>query len=123
MFYFKEITYRLYFTFCLVIITACIINSYRYLLILIVFLPLTSSKAAINIVYPDPFVIMKVYFELTLAFTFVFVIPYILIEILDFLKPGLNRKTLKKHKYLGSGVLLGVVLFNAISLNYVMPEI
>lgn len=90
MFYFKEITYRLYFTFFLTIITAILINSYKYLLILVIFLPLVSNDLVINIVYPDPFIIMSIYFELTIVFLVLFITPFIVMDVLDFLKPGLS---------------------------------
>lgn len=123
MFYFKEITHRVYFVLCLLISIAFIINSYRYLLILIIFLPLISNNLVINIVYPDPFLIMGVYFELTAAFIMVAFSPFVIVEIIDFLKPGLSVKKINSYKYNFYVCLFFILQINALFINYVMPEI
>lgn len=118
MFYIYELALRNFFLFLSFSLTSFICYTYRKDLFFILLLPSFQTNHPItHLIFTNPVEVFKISIFIVLLFTFVFWLPYLLWNCLDFLRPALYTNEVKKfQKYLFIGFFL--FLFGNLSTYY-----
>ncbi len=118
MFYIYELALRNFFLFLSFSFTSFICYTYRKDLFFILLLPSFQTNHPItHLIFTNPVEVFKISIFIVLLFTFLFWLPYLLWNCLDFLRPALYSNEVKKfQKYLFLGFLF--FLFGNLSTYY-----
>ncbi len=118
MFYIYELALRNFFLFLSFSLTSFICYTYRKDLFFILLLPSFQTNHPItHLIFTNPVEVFKISIFIVLLFTFLFWLPYLLWNCLDFLRPALYSNEVKKfQKYLFLGFLF--FLFGNLSTYY-----
>ena len=123
MFYIREILLRIIYILCLFCLLIVIFYNYKHLLVIFVTIPLTSlNENEINhLIYTNPIEILNFYFILIFGFSFFFLLPFIVWQILDFLRPSLTlfEYYLYRNKFIL--IILFFILLNFLSIYIFIP--
>lgn len=123
MFYIKEILLRIVYIVLLFCFLILVFYNYKHLLFLFVTIPLTSlNENEINhLIYTNPIEILNFYFILILVFSFFFSIPFVIWQVLDFLKPSLTSSEYSSYKNKFIFFVLSFILVNFFSIYVFIP--
>ena len=111
MFYIYELALRILFLILSFSLTGLICYSYRKDLFFILLLPsFQTSHPITHLIFTNPVEVFKISIFIVLLFTFMFWLPYFIWNCLDFLRPALYTKEVKKiEKYINGGFFLFLI--------------
>lgn len=121
MFYLKEIYLRIFYFIFTFLFLLIIFYNYRYLIIIYLTLPVFSSEAINHLSYPDPSKMLTLYLYIIFIFSFILIVPFILFQLLDFLKSSFTKKEYQKNKTIFIFFLIGFFIVNLLAFHKIIP--
>ncbi len=124
MFYILDLTIRLVFLVLSFGLTAFICYSYKKDLLFLLLLPSFQTNHPItHLIFTNPVEVFKITIFIVLLFTFIFWLTYVIWNCVDFLRPALYTKEVKKIENLVLGGLCFFVLGNLSTYYLCLPTL
>ena len=125
MFYIKELYFRIIFIIFVISTLFFTFYNYKYIILLIFLIPnqMFGNCLIRDFIYTNPTELLLALIDLSIFFTVLFSIPYMIWMLLDFTKTGLYNNEYKKIKIYFNKIIIIIILLNVILFFLLLPTV